>query len=99
MRSSRKNIKLDPEFAGDIRRIRVGHGSFRVNLALKGLPAIRFAFPPARRAPDIEGQEAKYFAANAGRLPEEPRLEITIPSIVDDSLAPPDHHIMTAPAQ
>ncbi|MCP4692232.1 MAG: NAD(P)/FAD-dependent oxidoreductase, partial [Desulfobacterales bacterium] len=100
--------QLDPEFAGDIRQIRMGHGSFRVNLALKGLPDIRF-FPPGEEGPhhrsdiaifpDIEGQEANFFAAAAGRLPEEPRLEITIPSTVDDSLAPPGRHVMTVLAK
>jgi phytoene dehydrogenase-like protein len=39
--------------------------------------------------------ESNYFAAAAGRLPLEPRLEITIPSTVDDSLAPPGHHVMS----
>jgi len=95
---------LDPEFAGDIRQIRMGHSSWRINLALKGLPDIRFFTPgeegPWHRSdisifPDIPGMEANYFAAAAGRLPEAPRLEITIPSTVDDSLAPPGQHVMS----
>lgn len=100
--------RLDPEFARDIRQIRMGHGSFRVNLALEGLPDIRF-FPAGEEGPwhrsditifpDIEGQEANYRAAATGRLPEEPRLEITIPSTVDDSLAPPGRHVMTVLAK
>ena len=99
---------LDPEFIRDIRQIRMGHSSLRVNLALKGLPDIRFFTPgkegPWHRSdmtffPNIQGQEANYFAAATGRLPEEPRLEITIPSTLDDSLAPPGHHVMSVLAK
>jgi phytoene dehydrogenase-like protein len=95
---------LDSEFVRDIRQIRMGHSSWRINLALKGLPDIRFFNPgqegPWHRSdisifPDVAGMEANYFAAAAGRLPREPRLEITIPSTVDDSLAPPGHHVMS----
>jgi phytoene dehydrogenase-like protein len=43
--------------------------------------------------------EANYFAAAAGHLPQEPRLHITIPSTVDDSLAPHGHHVMSVLAK
>ena len=102
------NGQLDSEFIRDIQQIRMGHSSLRVNLALKGLPDIRF-FPlgaegPWHRSditlfPDVEGLEANYFAAAAGRLPEEPRLEITIPSTLDDTLAPAGHHVMSVLAK
>jgi len=96
--------QLDPEFVKDIRQIRMGHSSWRINLALKELPDIRFFAPgeegPWHRSdinifPDVAGMEANFFAAAAGRLPEAPRLEITIPSTVDDSLAPAGHHVMS----
>ncbi|MCP4628503.1 MAG: NAD(P)/FAD-dependent oxidoreductase, partial [bacterium] len=100
--------QLDPEFAKDIQQIRMGHSSLRVNLALKGLPDIRF-FPPGEEGPwhrsnftifpNVKGLEANYFAAAAGHLPKEPRLHITIPSTVDDSLAPPGHHVMSVLAK
>ncbi len=98
---------LDQAFAKDIKQIRMGHSSPRVNIALKGLPDIRF-FPPGEGPwhrsdicifPDIEGQEANYFAAATGHFPKEPRLEITIPSTLDDSLAPPGHHVMSVLAK
>lgn len=95
---------LDPTFAGDIRRLRMGHCSLRLSLALKGLPDIRF-FPsgeegPWHRAdisvfPDMQGMEASFFAAAQGRMTDQPRLEITIPSTLDDTLAPAGHHVMT----
>ena len=99
---------LDPEFAKDIKQIRMGHSSLKVNIALKDLPDIRF-FPSGEEGPwhrsdiciypDINGQEANYFAAATGRFPEEPRLEITIPSTLDDTLAPPGHHVMSVLAK
>ncbi|MBW2514614.1 MAG: NAD(P)/FAD-dependent oxidoreductase [Deltaproteobacteria bacterium] len=99
---------LDPEFIADIRRLRMGHSSLRLNLALKGLPDIKF-FPPESEGdwhrsditvhPDMEGMEANYFAAATGNLPEEPRLEITIPSTLDDSLTAPGHHVMSVLAK
>jgi phytoene dehydrogenase-like protein len=99
---------LDEEFARDIEQLRMGHSSMKVNLALKTLPDIRF--PELRDGgrwsrsditmfPDIEGIEANYAAAAAGRLPQEPRLEITIPSTIDDSLAPPGQHVVSVLAK
>ena len=95
---------LDREFIRDIEQYRMGHSSLRLNLALDGLPDFRFCTPgeegPWSRSditifPDVNGLEANYAAAAAGRLPQEPRLEITIPSTIDDSLAPPGQHVMS----
>jgi phytoene dehydrogenase-like protein len=96
--------ELDEDFSKDIQQIRMGHSSLKVNLALKGMPKIKFfeneKDGPWQKSdisifPDIKGMEANYFAAAQGKLPEEPRLEITIPSTIDDSLAPPGHHVMS----
>lgn len=96
--------QLDPEFVRDIQQIRMGHSSLRLSLALKGLPDIRFFNPgeqgPWHRSditvfPDMEGMEANFFAAVTGHLPDKPRLEITIPSTLDNSLAPAGHHVMS----
>ena len=95
--------QLDNDFVLDIRRYRMGHSSLRLNLALKGLPDITF-YPagegPWHRSdimmfPDYEDMEANYFAAATGQITDKPRLEITIPSTLDDSLAPPGHHVMS----
>jgi phytoene dehydrogenase-like protein len=80
----------------------------KVNLALSSLPEIRFSelTDDGRWSrsnisifPDIEGLEANYAAAAAGRIPKEPRLEITIPSTIDDSLAPRGQHVMSVLAK
>ncbi len=95
---------LDPEFTKDIRQIRMGHSSLCLSLALKGLPDFRFLKPgeetPWHRSeisiyPGVESMEANYFAAASGLVTEEPRLEMTIPSTLDDTLAPPGHHVMS----
>jgi len=99
---------LDEGFVRDIEQLRMGHSSMKVNLALRALPDIRF--PELRDSdrwsrsnisifPDIEGLEANYTAAAAGRLPQDPRLEITIPSTIDESLAPPGQHVMSVLAK
>jgi phytoene dehydrogenase-like protein len=99
---------LDDGFVRDIEQLRMGHASMKVNLALATLPDIRF--PELRDGarwsrgdisifPDVTGLEANYTAAAAGRLPEEPRLEITIPSTVDDGLAPEGRHVMSVLAK
>jgi len=99
---------LDEEFVRDIEQLRMGHASMKVNLALRALPDIRF--PELRDGdrwtrsdltifPDIDGLEANYTEAAAGRLPQEPRLEITIPSTIDDTLAPRGRHVMSVLAK
>lgn len=99
---------LDPDFAKDIKQIRMGHGSPKLNLALKGLPDFRFFEPgkegPWHRAninifPDFKGMEENFFAAAAGRIPKQPRLHISIPSTGDNTLAPPGNHVMSIMAK
>jgi phytoene dehydrogenase-like protein len=99
---------LDPEFFKDIQQIRMGHGSPKVNLALKGLPDIRF-FEPGKLGPwhsssisifpDMKGMEENFFTAATGNIPKHPRLHISIPSAADDTLAPPGHHVMSIMAK
>lgn len=100
---------VDPQhlpagFVDDIAHLRMGHGSLRMNLALKGLPELR-DYPgtdirPQHRSsivifPPLEVMEENYHGAKAGRLPDEPRLDIIIPSTLDDTLAPAGHHVMS----
>ncbi len=95
---------LPATFAKDIRHLRMGHGSVRMNLALSGLPELR-DYPgtemrpqhqsPIAIHPPMEVMEQNYHSAKAGQLPDEPRLEVVIPSTLDDSLAPAGHHVMS----
>jgi phytoene dehydrogenase-like protein len=95
---------LPAAFVEDIRHLRMGHASLRMNLALNGLPELR-DYPGAEMRPQhqsaiviyppMEVMEQNYHTAKAGHLPEEPRLDIVIPSTLDDSLAPVGHHVMS----
>lgn len=95
---------LPSTFVDDISHLRMGHASLRMNLALKGLPELRdypgAGIRPQHQSsiviyPPMDVMERNYHSAKAGRLPEEPRLDIVIPSTLDDSLAPDGHHVMS----
>jgi phytoene dehydrogenase-like protein len=95
---------LGPEFADGIAHLRMGHASLRLNLALNAAPA--FAALDGAEAelargssitllPDRATVERNYCLAREGRIPDDPYVAIVIPSALDDSLAPPGHHVMS----
>lgn len=92
---------LPDEFAQDVRQIDYSSASAKINLALDGLPAFRtgdVAREVALRGtthlvPDMEFIERAFDDARYGRPSREPVLEMTIPSVVDDTLAPPGKHV------
>ena len=96
--------QLPEGFREDIEHLRMGHASMRMNLALNGLPELR-DYPGSEMRPQhqssiviyppMEVMEQNYHDAKAGILPDEPRLDIVIPSTLDDSLAPAGHHVMS----
>lgn len=99
---------LDDDFAKDIKQIRMGQASPKLNLVLKGLPDFRFFESgkegPWHRAninifPNFEGMEENFFTAARGHIPKEPRLHISIPSTGDKTLAPEGHHVMSVMAK
>lgn len=77
----------------------------KINLALAGPPQFRVAgarangIGPEHRgtihlgASDLDGLERSFAAACAGRLPERPMIELTLPSAVDVTLAPAGQHV------
>jgi phytoene dehydrogenase-like protein len=99
---------LDPAFAADIAGFRCESASFRMNLALSGVP--RFACLPGdgiglhhrcfmALTPSYAAFEEAWRAAAAGEIPEEPIIDVQIPTASDDSLAPPGCHILSLLAQ
>jgi phytoene dehydrogenase-like protein len=93
---------LDPEFRESIQRFRCEGTSFKINLALNGLPDFK-ALPGApgpqhgatiHICPSIEYVERAWDDAKYGRPSKSPMLEMTVPTIYDPSLAPPGMHIM-----
>lgn len=81
-------------------------GSVKINLALDRLPdfgqgrgrAPNTAGPEHRGtihagAIDLDSLDTAFDEAQAGRIPARPIVELTLPSVVDPSLAPPGRHV------
>jgi phytoene dehydrogenase-like protein len=93
---------LDADFVSRIRNFKCGSATFRINVALAGLPDFS-ALPGASvqehhqsgiiMAPSLAYMERAYFDARTHGWSREPVVEMLIPSTVDDSLAPPGRHV------
>ena len=94
---------LAADFVRDIAAIRMAGPCAKLNLALAGEPAVRGrssdADPRERSllsmAPTLEGAQHCADVARFGDIPEELWIDCVIPSLVDDSICPPGHHMMT----
>ena len=93
---------VDADFRARIDGYRCGSGTFRMNVALSELPD--FSCLPGRVAaphhgsgiiiaPSLGYMEHAYFDAKSGGWSNAPIIEMLIPSIVDDSLAPAGMHV------
>jgi len=94
---------LPDPFVEQVRNIDYASASAKLNLALDGLPdfhtgnldpqvALRGT---THLAPDMEFIERAFDDAKYGRPSEQPVLEVTIPSIIDPTLAPPGKHVIS----
>lgn len=101
---------LDPDFVQKIQNYRSTGVAAKVNYALSGLPA----FPAPKSAesngnahlagrihigPDVDYLERAFDHAKYGEFSSRPYLDVTIPTIVDRSLAPEGSHVMSVYAQ
>src|SRR5262249_51543552 len=96
--------ELPPAFAAAADRISYASASLKINVALAELPDFR-ACPGVRPGPqhrgtihicpDLDYIERAYDDAKYGRPSERPVLECTIPSVVDETVAPPGRHLMS----
>jgi len=74
-------------------------GSFRMNVALSELPAFTAEHPPEAlsggiiMAPSLGYMDAAYTEARQSGYSRQPVVEMLIPSLVDDSLAPAGQHV------
>ena len=91
---------VDVEFSQRIAAYKCGSGTFRMNVALSELP--RFTCHPEPglhhasgmiMAPTLRYMEQAYFDARSFGWSKQPIVEILIPSVVDDSLAPKGQHV------
>ncbi len=95
---------LDCEFAADIAQWRQNSGTFRMNLALKGLPKfdLKPPIPPSDPmrcsitfAPGLATFDQSYDLAMRGELPEKVVISAHFPTVFDPSLAPDGGHVMS----
>lgn len=96
--------QLPPDFLEGIRRINYDTASLKINVALSELPDFK-ACPgkeagPQHRGtihicPDMDTLERAYDDSKYGRSSQTPILECTIPSVVDNTVAPPGKHLMS----
>lgn len=102
-------VLLEPEnlpapFLDAVKRIDYSSASAKINVALAELP--RFTalnssdVAPQHRgtihlSPSMDYLDRAYDDAKYGRPSRDPVLEITIPTSVDDSIAPPGKHLMS----
>jgi phytoene dehydrogenase-like protein len=91
---------LMPEFAAKMRNYRAAGTVAKVNLALSSLPAFGAVDAEALAGRIHIGGELDYLErafdhAKYGELSGEPWLDVSMPSIADDSLAPAGAHVMS----
>jgi phytoene dehydrogenase-like protein len=94
---------LPDEFRADIARFRTFSTAFKINIAADAPPRYRsfdkakagFDYPTyVHLAPDIDYLERAYDDAKYGWYSAKPFVTPVVPTIVDDTLAPPGKHIV-----
>lgn len=93
---------LPPTFLTRIRNIRSRGVTAKINLALNAMPSFTSfggdAVPMGGRiliAPGLDYLERAFDATKYGAISENPWLELTVPSVIDPSLAPDGGHVMS----
>jgi len=94
---------LPPGFVADIERWQTRSGTVKINLAVDRLPVFSShpEFDPQVHggtivlAESLDDIETAFQQAVSGQPAERPFADICIPSVLDDSLAPPGHHVMS----
>ncbi len=93
---------IDADFRARIESYRCGSGTFRMNVALAALPDFTCAPGTGRQphhaagiviAPSLAYMERAYFDARTEGVSRAPIVELLIPSVVDDTLAPAGQHV------
>jgi phytoene dehydrogenase-like protein len=96
--------EFDPSFQIKVRNYRAQGTVAKINLALSALPkfsglsnedAAEKLSGRIHIAPDIDYLERAFDAAKYGDFSPQPYLDITIPSLTDQSLAPAGAHVMS----
>lgn len=97
--------QLEPRFVRRVRSVKYRGGTASVHLLLHGLPEFVGQSEGDQLsghvvvAPSVEFIERAYDAAKYGTVAEEVPLDVTIPTVLDPSLAPDGHHILSVTVQ
>jgi phytoene dehydrogenase-like protein len=95
---------LDPEFLRAVDNIRLRGATARVHYALDALPTLSSGGREVPRdalagtlvvAASTGAVERAYDASKYGNVPEAPALTVTIPTLLDPSLAPERRHVLS----
>jgi len=100
-------VDLGPSLVWRTQNIRTPGVVSKVNLVLDGLPTFTAAGHEGTErlrgrilvAPGIDYLERAFDASKYGRFSEEPYLEVTIPTLMDPTLAPEGTHVMSVLVQ
>jgi phytoene dehydrogenase-like protein len=100
---------LDPTFANRMKNFRANGTAAKVNLALGSLPTftaldatagfLRALSGRIHIGPEIDYLERAFDASKYGEFSKAPWLDVTIPTILDPSLAPDGKHVLSAYVQ
>lgn len=95
---------LSPELLWRARNYRTRGVLAKLNLALSAMPVFHGAAPDilsgrVRIGPDLDYIERAFDHAKYGRYSTAPWMELTIPSLIDPTLAPPGGHVLSAYVQ
>lgn len=102
-------VDLNPNFLSKIQNYRAVGTVAKINLALSGLPSFAALKNDANAreklsgrihiGPNIDYLERAFDAAKYGEFSAQPYLDVTIPTLLDPSLAPDGAHVMSVHAQ
>lgn len=98
-------LHLAPDFLRRVQNIRARGTLAKINYAVSALPRFAGNLDAAalsgriRLSPGTDALERAFDAAKYGALSDDPWMELTIPSIIDASLAPPGRHVVSAYVQ
>jgi phytoene dehydrogenase-like protein len=91
---------LSPEFKRRIKGFKTGSGTFRMNVALSELPRFTCLPEPGEHhqsgiilAPTLDYMDKAFLDAKEHGWSKKPIVEMLIPSVIDDSLAPKGQHV------
>ena len=90
---------LDIGFTNRIRRLRCDGYVAKLHLALNGMPefdGLKQADGRMIIAPEMDSIEFAFDDAKYGEIPAKPVMEIVLPSVHDESLAPDGQHVLSA---